>query len=128
MKNIKVLGLAIAASVIAAPAFAGETYVRNEWTKTDGYTKTNLHLNSESTSVREESYDAFADKIYIDGGLDANYGKKGKGVDFDEFSVHTAGSSLWGNSVDTNITYVKGDINSYLETQSNAHETSAGVR
>lgn len=137
MKNIKVLGLAIAASIIAVPALAGETYVRNEWTDTKGYTDTNLHLNSTTTSTRNEWYDANADKVYLDGdvslkgGLDHKERKSQEPkstVSFDDFTVHTASSSLWGNFQEKVNTTVKGSIFSHLETTSNSHETSAGVR
>jgi hypothetical protein len=127
MKNIKVLGLAIAASIIAVPALAGETYVRNEWTDTKGYTDTNLHLNSTTTSTRNEWYDANADKVYIDGDISLSH-KKPLTVSYDNFTVHTADSSLWGNFQEKVKTTVNGNIFSHLETTSNSHETSAGVR
>ncbi|MEL6928497.1 MAG: hypothetical protein AAFO95_07675 [Cyanobacteria bacterium J06600_6] len=126
MKNIKVLGLAIVASMIAAPVFAGETYVRNEYTKTDGYTKTNLHLNSHTSSNRDEKYDAYAAKI--------SFGKTDDGsdnahaIDYQDVSVHVSGSNLWGNYHESNTTNVSGNINSFLKTSSFAHETSGGVR
>ena len=127
MKNIKVLGLAIAASIIAVPAFAGETYVRNEWTDTKGYTDTKLHLDSTTTSVRNEWYDANADKVYIDGDISLSHHKP-LTVSYDNFTVHTADSSLWGNFQEKVKTTVKGSISSHLKTTSNSHETSAGVR
>ena len=67
MKNIKVLGLAIVASIVAAPAFAGETYVRNEWSNTDSYTNTDLKLVSVTASTRNEWYGSYADKVYVEG-------------------------------------------------------------
>ena len=67
MKNIKVLGLAIVASIVAAPAFAGETYVRNEWSKTDSYTNTDLDITSLTLSKRNEWYGSYADKFYVEG-------------------------------------------------------------
>ena len=127
MKNIKVLGLAIAASIIAVPALAGETYVRNEWTDTKGYTDTDLHLNSTTTSTRNEWYDANADKVYLDGDVSLSH-QKPLTVSYDNFTVHTADSSLWGNFQEKVNTTVKGSIFSHLKTTSNSHETSAGVR
>ena len=84
MKNIKIFGLAIVASIVAAPAFAGETYVRNEWTKTDGFTKTNLHLNSITTSTRNEKYDAYAAKFSI--GKTANGGDETHAISYKDIS------------------------------------------
>ena len=129
MKNIKVLGLAIVASMVAAPAFAGETYVRNEWSNTRSYTKTDLDLNSHTNSTRNEAYGSFAYKEYTDGDVT----KKGgwfspKTVSYDDYSEHTAGSLLLGKFKETNYTHVHGDIVTHTNTKSNYHETSAGVR
>ena len=120
----KVLGLAILASLVAAPALAGETFVRNEWTDTNSVTKTDLHLNSDTSSYRNEKYDSTADKIYIDGDLKAGYGK----ISFDELSVHKASAGLWGKYTETNYTNVYGKINTHTYTDSTAHETTSGVR
>ena len=129
MKNIKVLGLALVASIVAAPAFAGETYVRNEWSKTRSYTKTNLRLDSHTNSTRKEAYGSFAYKEYTDGDVT----KKGglfspKTVSYDDYSEHTAGSLLLGKFKETNYTKLGGSIVTHTNTNSNYHETSAGVR
>ena len=131
MKNIKILGLAIVASIVAAPAFAGETYVRNEWSNTKSYTDTNLYLNSHTNSTRNEAYGSFAYKEYTDG--DVNVSKKGgwhspKTVSYDDYSEHTAGSLLLGKFKETNYTGVSGNIKTYTHTNSDYHETSGGVR
>ena len=133
MNNTKVLGLAILASFIAFPAFAGETYVRNEWTNTETYTKTDLDLYSVTNSKRKEEYDSFAYKEYYEGSkeVDYSYGKKGKTVTTnygDGYSEHIAGSFLWGNFMEKIETTIKGDIYSKSIETSKAHETSAGVR
>ena len=120
----KVLGLAILASLIATPALAGETFVRNEWTDSNSVTKTDLHLDSKTYSNRYEKYDSSADKVYIDG--DVKYGAKG--ISYDELSVHTASSNLWGRYSETNYTNVYGDIYTLTKTKSTAHETTSGVR
>ena len=122
----KVLGLAILASLVATPALAGETFVRNEWTKTNSATKTDLHLNSDTYSNRYEKYDSNADKIYVDG--DVDFGKKGKGISFDELSVHKASASLWGSYNEHNYTNVYGTIKTRAYSNSKAHETTSGVR
>ena len=131
MKNIKVLGLAIVASIVAAPAFAGETYVRNESIDSWGHTKTNLNMESVTDSTRHEAYGSFAYKEYTDGDVDVT--KKGgwgkpKTVKYDEYTEHTAGSLLLGNFEETNKTTVGGTIKSFSRFESNSHETSAGVR
>ncbi len=129
MKNIKVLGLAIIASVIAAPAMAGETYVRNEWSDTTSHTKTNLNLNSVTNSTRDEAYGSFAYKEYVDGDVNVS-GKwsKPQTVSYDDYSEHTAGSLLLGKFHETNHTTVDGTIVTNATTKSNYHETSGGVR
>ena len=130
MKNIKVLGLAIIASVIAAPAMAGETYVRNEWSDTTSHTKTNLNLHSVTDSTRNEAYGSFAYKEYVDGDVNVSGGKhsKLKTVTYDNYSEHTAGSLLLGKFTETNHTTVGGSIVTNATTKSNYHETSGGVR
>ena len=134
MKNIKVLGLAIAASLVAAPVFAGETYVRNEWIDTVSNTKTDLHLDSTTKSIRLEKYDSYAEKEYYEGDVEVSYKfdkKKGltKTTDYgDGYSAHYAGSNLWGVFAEYNKTTIDGDIMSKSRTTSKAHETSAGVR
>lgn len=132
MKNIKTFGLAIFASLIALPALAGETYVRNEWTNSVTKTDTDLHLNSTTNSVRREHYDSFANKEYYEGskkvGVDYKLGDDrladyGKG-----YSEHIGGSNLSGSFFEKNSETVRGNITSYSEATSKAHETSAGVR
>ena len=125
MKNIKVLGLAIVASIVAAPAFAGETYVRNEWSNTKSYTDTNLYLNSHTNSTRNEAYGSFAYKEYTDGDVNLQHGIT---VGYDDYSEHTAGSLLLGKFEETNYTGVSGNIKTYTHTNSDYHETSGGVR
>ena len=120
----KVLGLAILASLIATPALAGETFVRNESTDSHSITKTDLHLDSKTYSNRYEKYDSTADKIYVDGSVKADY----QGISFDELSVHKASAGLWGTYYETNYTNVSGDIDTLTVTKSNAHETTSGVR
>ena len=129
MKNIKVLGIAIAASLVSAPVFAGETYVRNEWTNSWGYTDTDLYLNSYTHSDRNEYYGSFAYKEYTDGKVTEKGRLFGpKTVSYDDYSEHTAGSLLVGSFHENIHTYVGGSIHSYLYTDSTAHETSSGVR
>ena len=131
MKNIKVLGLAIVASIVAAPAFAGETYVRNESIDSWGHTKTNLRMDSVTKSNRHEAYGSFAYKEYTDGDVDiTKLGRGGKEVevDYDDYTKHTAGSLLLGKFNESNKTTVGGTIKSFSRFESNAHETSAGVR
>ncbi len=133
MKNIKVLGLAIIASLVAAPVFAGETYVRNEWTDTETITKTDLDLKSTTDSIRLEKYDSFANKVYYEGSKEVShnyddYGSSETTSYGDGYSVHVAGSNLWGTFAEKVNTVIKGDILSISTETSKAHETSAGVR
>ena len=125
----KVLGLAILASLVAAPALAGETYVRNEWTKSNSHTNTDLKLDSKTTSNRTEKYDAVADKIYVDGSAEYGKGEYGsKSLSYDDFSIHTASSGLWGKFNEDVVTKVSGTIKTRSNSSSKSHETSAGVR
>jgi hypothetical protein len=125
----KVLGLAILATLLATPAFAGETYVRNEDSWSNSVTNTDLRLDSYTYSNRDEKYSSWADKIYIDG--DVNVSKKHGGaetISYDEFTVHTAGADLYGKYSETNWTKVGGTIKTTTNAYTDAHETTAGVR
>ncbi|MCX7592524.1 MAG: hypothetical protein N2235_01950 [Fischerella sp.] len=124
----KILGFAILATFLATPAFAGETFVRNEWTNSHTYTETDLKLDSTTTSNRNEYYDSFANKIYLDGDINTKYSWGGKEVSFEDFTVHTAGSSLHGNFHENIVSKVTGTIESITNSYTNSHETSAGVR
>ena len=129
MKNIKVLGLAIAASIIAVPALAGETYVRNESIDSWGYTKTHLNIDSNTWSNRNEVYGSFADKTYTDDSFSIEGGGRKKPLEVSyESTEHNAGSLLLGSFYETVDTSVWGKIKSYSEFDSSAHETSSGVR
>ena len=190
MKNIKVLGLAIVASIVAAPAFAGETYVRNEWSNTRSYTDTNLHVKNATLSARDEWYGSYATKLYVEdnrpnGGyiyshsqpaafVSATKDTKNKPIESDSpvvsrdekralkklassnsgggdngstpttgnhdlnikptevggngYAVHNSGSLLFGKYREVNASFVHGNINTWTNTYSKYHETSAGVR
>ena len=127
----KVLGLAILASLIAAPALAGETFVRNTDTSSHTFTKSNLHLNSKTLSNRNENYGSYANKVYVEGNYEQDGSrnkKKGGENKSGNFSVHTAGSGLTGSYNEYNYTSVTGTINSLTNSNTNSHETSSGVR
>ncbi|BBD67705.1 hypothetical protein NIES4072_49970 [Nostoc commune NIES-4072] len=125
----KVLGLALLATLLATPAFAGETFVRNEDSWSNSVTNTDLKLDSKTYSNRDEKYTSWADKTYIDGNIDAGKGYGGAStISFDEFTVHTAGAELYGKYSETNYTTVGGTIKTTTNAYTDAHETSAGVR
>jgi hypothetical protein len=127
----KAFGLAILASLLAAPAFAGETFVRNEDFWSDSVTKTDLYLDSHTNSTRTEDYSSWADKIYIDGEVEFSKCDKKCGsteIAFDELTVHKAGAELEGTFTETKDTYLYGSIESTTNAYTDGHETSAGVR
>jgi hypothetical protein len=127
----KVFGLALMASLFAAPAFAGETFVRNEDFSSHSKTKTDLNIDSLTTSNRYEDYSSWADKKYIDGDIElAKCDKKcgPKELSFDGFTVHTAGSDLKGSFHEYNKTSVWGTIKTVTNAYTDGHESSAGVR
>ncbi|WP_373530847.1 hypothetical protein [Nostoc sp.] len=122
--------MALLATLLAAPAFAGETFVRNEDSWSNSVTKTDLQLDSKTSSVRDENYTSWADKIYIDGEVSGgcSYGCSVKPISYDEFTVHTAGADLSGTYKEYNYTTVGGTIKTTTNAYTDAHETTAGVR
>ncbi|MCC5620827.1 hypothetical protein [Nostoc sp. CHAB 5715] len=124
----KVLGLAILATFLATPAFAGETFVRNEDSWSDSVTKTDLTLDSKTFSQRNEKYSSWAEKDYVDGAIDISTPASGTEISFDKFINNTAGSELYGKYSETNWTKLGGTINTTTNAYTNGHETSAGVR
>lgn len=125
----KVLGLALVATFLATPAFGGEAFVRNEDSWSHSTTKTDLNLYSNTNSYRTEHYNAWADKIYLDGDVTSRCSFcGGTTVSYDDFSVHTAGSNLWGYYSEQNWTNVYGKINTTTNAGTSGHETSAGIR
>ncbi|MDZ8225347.1 MULTISPECIES: hypothetical protein [unclassified Nostoc] len=124
----KVLGFAILATFLATPAFAGETFVRDENSWSNSVTKTNLMLDSKTVSQRNEKYDSWAQKDYVDGDINISTPAGGTDISFDEFINNTAGSELYGKYSETNWTNLNGTINTTTNSYTNSHETSAGVR
>lgn len=125
----KVLGLALLATLLAAPAFAGETFVRNEDSWSNSVTKTDLNLDSKTYSTRNEKYSSWADKIYMDGDVAVTKGHYGAGtISYDELTVHKAGANLYGTYSENNFTNVAGTIKTTTNAYTDAHETTAGVR
>lgn len=144
----KVLGLAFLASFLATPVLAGETFVRNEWTNSHSVTKTNLHLDSHTNSHRNEDYASYSKKFYYEGGIKKNAGEEysssnslneGETKEYGSYAPkkkygsgysteHYAGSVLVGSFKEKTYDNVSGTINTRTYQNSNAHETSAGVR
>ncbi|MCC5646595.1 hypothetical protein LC607_27505 [Nostoc sp. CHAB 5824] len=125
----KVLGFAILATFLATPAFAGETFVRNEDSWSNSVTKTDLTLDSKTFSQRNEKYSSWADKVDVDGDIDIiDNSTGGTTLFFEKFTIYTAGSELYGKYSETNWTNLGGSIKTTTNAYTDAHETSAGVR
>jgi hypothetical protein len=127
----KVFGLALIASLFAAPAFAGETFVRNEDFSSHSETNTDLNIDSLTTSTRHEDYGSWAEKKYVDGKIDLSTCKYYCGSEklvADKFTIHTAGSDLKGSFNEENTTTVWGTIKTVTNSYTDGHESSAGVR
>ncbi|KST68889.1 hypothetical protein [Mastigocoleus testarum] len=123
----KVFALTILTSLIATPALAGETFVRNVWTNSNSRTVTDLNIDSKTISNRYEKYTTTADKLFIDGSI-----KPGK-IDvsskkYKDYTVHRATSTLEGKFNEDIITRVVGNIKTYTNVYTESHETTAGVR
>ncbi|PSB01727.1 hypothetical protein [Merismopedia glauca] len=124
----KAFGLAILASLLALPAFAGETFVRNENFSSDSHTTTNLNLDSKTNSVREEKYASYANKIYKDGSVTTSCNCGTQTISYDDFTQNTAAAALLGTFKENTYTRVYGTINTIANEYTSGHETSAGVR
>ncbi|MEH2244511.1 hypothetical protein [Nostoc sp.] len=125
----KVLSLAILATFLATPAFAGETFVGNQDSSSNSVTKTNLMLDSKTFSQRDEKYSSWANKVDVDGDINISQGSDGDTtISFDKFTNNTADSELHGKYSETNWTTLGGSINTTINTYTDAHETTAGVR
>jgi len=65
----KILGFAIIASFLASPAWAGDTFVRNETVHRTNRTESSLKIDTVTNSNRTEHYNSYAEKIFFDGNL-----------------------------------------------------------
>ena len=65
----KILGLAIVASFITSPAWAGDTFVRNETVHRNSRTESSLNIDTVTNSNRTEHYNSYSEKIFLDGNL-----------------------------------------------------------
>lgn len=63
----KILGLTIIAFFISSPAWAGETFVRNNTTHRTNRTETSLNIDTVTNSNRVEHYNSYSEKIFLDG-------------------------------------------------------------
>ncbi|MEH1834834.1 MAG: hypothetical protein V7L29_22925 [Nostoc sp.] len=125
----KVLSLAILATFLATPAFAGETFVGSQDSWSNSVTKSNLMLDSKTFSQRDEKYSSWADKVDVDGDINISDELDGSStLFFDKFTIYSADSELRGKYSETNWTTLGGSIETTTNTYTDAHETSAGVR
>ena len=53
--------------MIASPAIAGETYVRNDTVHRTNRTETSLEIDTVTKSNRTEHYDSYSEKIFFEG-------------------------------------------------------------
>ena len=63
----KILGLAVIASFATSPAWAGDTFVRNETVHRTNRTETSLDIDTVTKSNRTEHYDSYSEKIFFEG-------------------------------------------------------------
>ncbi|MGB5631987.1 MAG: hypothetical protein WBM86_04295 [Waterburya sp.] len=63
----KVFGLTIIAFLITSPAWAGDTFVRNQTVHRSNRTETSLEIDTLTKSNRTEHYDSYSEKIVFEG-------------------------------------------------------------
>jgi len=124
----QVLGLAILATLFASPALAGEAFVLNEWRIQQSRTETNFNIDTVTNSTRTQDYSSSSDKIYIDGKVETEYNNGIVTESFKDFTVHNTGSYLNGSFHEEMTNRVWGTINTIMNSYTNTHESSAGIR
>ena len=65
----KIWGFAIIAFFAASPAWAGDTFVRNNTVHRTNRTETSLEIDTVTKSNRTEHYNAYSEKIFLDGNI-----------------------------------------------------------
>ena len=152
-----VFALAIMASVVASPAIAGDTFVRNQTVHRTNRTETSLNINTVTNSNRTEHYDSYSEKIFFDGNVakSANSASTPDGLQqqfasnhstlklsnlalndnnyadaygLNGLTIHRSGSSLTGTFTEDTNTRVTGTVYSLTNETFRSHETTAGVR
>ncbi|MEH1834835.1 MAG: hypothetical protein V7L29_22930 [Nostoc sp.] len=124
----KVLGLAILTTLFASPALAGETFVLNQWTIQGSRTETNVNIDNVTNSNRTQDYSSSSDKMYIDGTVETESNNGNVRKPFKNFTANHAGSYLNGSFHEEMTNRVWGTINTIMNSYTNSHESSAGIR
>ena len=149
--------LAIMASIMASPAMAGDTFVRNQAVHRNSRTETSLKIDTVTNSNRTEHYDSYSEKIFFDGNLaksasssntpdslqqqfvsnNSTLKLSNSALDNDNYAdaygingltIHRSGSSLNGTFIEDTNTRVTGTVYSVVNETFGSHETTAGVR
>lgn len=128
----------------SSTVLAGEVFVNNTSRYSTGYSETNLNIKSRTFSDGQRQFSSYADKIFIDGktkgvkgpkshgkGFNSNAELKSfkpKGIQFEDFTIHTASSNEFGDETFGERTKVDGTVFTREDFSENSHTTSAGVR
>lgn len=154
----RIFGLTIIAFFMTSPAWAGDTFVRNETVHRSNRTETSLEIDTVTKSNRTEHYDSYSEKIFFEGDVlqqsnltQSNFQQEFvnnnsvlrlsnvslKDDDYAEvyninspngLTIHRSGSSLTGTFVEDTTTRINGTVYSVTNETFRSHETTAGVR
>ncbi|AUS99088.1 hypothetical protein CLI64_00990 [Nostoc sp. CENA543] len=115
----KIIGLAIIATFLNSPAFAGETFVFNQWTlrrnRTEDYDNVDITIYSNNN----ENYNFSTNKIEIE--------RQGE-ESLNSFTVHHTGSYVKGSFYEDTRTRIWGTVNTVRNSFIRSQESSAGIR
>lgn len=115
----KVIGLVILATLVSSPAFAGETFVFNQWTLRRNRTEDHDNIDITIYSNRHENYNFSTNKIEVE--------RQGE-ESLNSFTVHNSGSYVRGSFYEDTRTRIWGTINTVRNSYIRSQESSAGIR
>jgi dipeptidase len=124
----KVLSLAILATLVSNPAFAGNPSVSSRWQFNRNRTENNYNIDSTTNSTLSQEYSSESNTMFFEGKVKTELKEDGYRESFENFTIHNAGSSQNGSFHEENTTRVWGTINSVNNSYTNTSESSAGIR
>jgi hypothetical protein len=124
----KVLSIAILATLVSNPAFAGNPSASSRWQFNRNRTENNYNIDSTTNSTLNQEYSSQSNTMFFEGKVKTELKEDGYTESFDNFTIHNAGSSQNGSFHQETTERVWGTINIINNSYTNTSESSAGVR